>query len=105
ESDLGHPGTGFATRLRQTLAHEHLGGEAGSEAVSQAAMFELFRQSAVRLDAWDDGGQVGSRPPGRLRSYPDLELRARTRAWATIPYRLIYDPDGRPGALRRAGMF
>ena len=99
------PGAGFATRLRQALAHEHLGGEPGTEAVSQAEMFGLFRQFAARLDAWHDQGRTGRRPPGRLRGYPDLDLSARTRAWASIPYRLIYDPDGRPAALRRAGAF
>jgi phosphatidylserine/phosphatidylglycerophosphate/cardiolipin synthase-like enzyme len=100
--------TGFATRLRQALAHEHLGGEEGepgTDAVPQAEMFERFRQSAARLDAWYDGGRVGSRPPGRLRRYPDLELSSWTRTWASIPYRLIYDPDGRPAAMRRAREF
>ena len=28
-----------------------------------------------------------------------------TRTWAQVPYRLIYDPDGRPPAMRRAGRF
>jgi phosphatidylserine/phosphatidylglycerophosphate/cardiolipin synthase-like enzyme len=96
---------GFAASLRQTLAHEHLGSEPGTEAVPPAAMFGLFRQYAARLDAWHDSGQAGGRPPGRLRSYPDLDLSGRTRAWARIPYRLIYDPDGRPAAMRRAGAF
>src|SRR6185437_9365458 len=80
------PGAGFATRLRQALAHEHLGGEPGTEAVSQAEMFGLFRQFAARLDAWYDEGRIGSRPPGRLRGYPDLHLPGRTRAWASIPH-------------------
>jgi hypothetical protein len=26
-----------------------------------------------------------------------------TRLWAGVLYRNIYDPDGRPGALRHAG--
>ena len=97
--------SGFAAQLRQTLAHEHLGGGPGTEAVPPAEMFAAFRQSAARLDAWHDGGQVGERPPGRLRRYPDLDMSATTRVWARIPYRLIYDPDGRPAAMRRAGKF
>jgi phosphatidylserine/phosphatidylglycerophosphate/cardiolipin synthase-like enzyme len=104
-SPVGPASDGFATRLRQALAYEHLGGEPGTEAVPMTAMFGLFRQSAARLDAWHEGGRAGRRPPGRLRSYPDVELSGRTRAWASIPYRLIYDPDGRPAALRRAGAF
>jgi hypothetical protein len=30
---------------------------------------------------------------------------ALVRAWASVPYRLVYDPDGRPPALRRTNSF
>ncbi len=68
-------------------------------------MFGAFQRAAARLDAWHEAGQAGERPPGQLRSYPDLGLSAWTRAWATLPYRLIYDPDGRPLKMRTAGSF
>ena len=96
---------GFAGGLREALAREHLGGRQAGEAVAVTGMFEAFRRAAARLDAWHEGGQAGPRPAGQLRSYPDPELSAWTRAWATLPYHLIYDPDGRPLPMRLAGTF
>jgi phosphatidylserine/phosphatidylglycerophosphate/cardiolipin synthase-like enzyme len=92
----------FAYALRTALAAEHLGSD---EAAPLAGAFEAFRRSAARLDAWHDGGRAGPRPPGRLRSYHRPQLSRWTSAWAQLPYRLIYDPDGRPPELRRAGRF
>ncbi|HEY6274906.1 MAG TPA: phospholipase D family protein [Streptosporangiaceae bacterium] len=106
----GQPGDGqarvgdgsFAHGLRADLAREHLGsGEAGP----MTAAFEAFRRSAAGLDAWHDAGGRGPRPPGRLRRYPRPRLSRWTTTWARLPYRLIYDPDGRPPALRRADRF
>jgi hypothetical protein len=96
---------GFGADLRLALAHEHLGGEQAPRALAGGAVFEEFRRVAARLDAWHDGGRAGQRPPGRLRAYPDPKLPAFTRTWAALPYRLIYDPDGRPSAMRAAGTF
>jgi phosphatidylserine/phosphatidylglycerophosphate/cardiolipin synthase-like enzyme len=98
-------GAGFATRLRGCLAAEHLGLPAAAPVPPGAALFEAFRQSAAALDAWHSGGRAGQRPPGQLRHYPDPELASRTRAWANVPYRLLYDPDGRPARMRRAGIY
>jgi hypothetical protein len=67
--------------------------------------FETFRQAAARLDAWHDGGRKGPRPPGQLRAYHIPHLSPATRAWASLPYRVIYDPDGRPLSWRRSGKF
>jgi phosphatidylserine/phosphatidylglycerophosphate/cardiolipin synthase-like enzyme len=94
----------FARRLRLALAAEHLG-EASEAAGSAAAMFEAFGQAADALDAWHAGGRQGPRPGGQLRRYPDPQLSAATRAWASVLYRLVYDPDGRPLAMRRANKF
>jgi len=52
----------------------------------------LTPDSAARLQRWHDSGCRGARPPGRL----DGKLRPFTRAWATVLYHLVYDPDGRP---------
>lgn len=94
-----------AARLRATLADEHLGGHEGADSDSPAKMFEAFRLAAARLDEWHAGGGRGVRPPGRLRGYPDPRLSAWTRTWARVAYNVIYDPDGRPRAMRRAGAF
>ncbi len=99
-------GTGtFADQLRLALAREHLGGGIGTASLSGPAMFEAFRRSAAALDGWHASGRRGARPPGQLRSYPPPRLSAWTRAWAYLPYRVVYDPDGRPPAMRRAGAF
>ncbi len=99
-------GTGtFAGQLRLALAREHLGGGIGTASLSGPAMFEAFRRSAAALDGWHASGRRGARPPGQLRSYPPPRLSAWTRAWAYLPYRVVYDPDGRPPAMRRARAF
>ena len=94
----------FARRLRLALGTEHLG-EARDAAGSAAAMFEAFGRAADALDAWHAGGRQGPRPAGQLRRYPDPQISASTRAWASVLYRLVYDPDGRPLAMRRANKF
>ena len=93
----------YAHSLRTALSREHLGGDAELEGACGA--FEAFRRAAASLDAWHAGGRRGPRPPGRLRGYPKPRLSSWTTAWAQIPYRLIYDPDGRPPSMRRAGRF
>jgi phosphatidylserine/phosphatidylglycerophosphate/cardiolipin synthase-like enzyme len=98
------PGT-YAHVLRTALSREHLGTEAASAAGSCSGAFAAFRQSAARLDAWHEGGRLGPRPAGRLRSYRLRTLSPWTKAWASAAYRLLYDPDGRPLAWRRAGRF
>ena len=98
-------GASFAASLRQLLAAEHLGLPPGALVPSAADFFEAFRQYAAALDAWHSGGQPGQRPAGQLRAYPELRLTVGTRVWATVPYRLLYDPDGRPARMRRAGTY
>lgn len=92
----------FARELRLELAREHLDRAAGDNAdlVDPAAAFAAFADSASRLQAWHDRGRSGPRPPGRLRPYAARRLSRRTLAWATPLYRVVYDPDGRPPALR-----
>jgi phosphatidylserine/phosphatidylglycerophosphate/cardiolipin synthase-like enzyme len=92
---------GYATALRLNLAREHLDREGPLEDLHDPAhMFAAFADCATRLQRWYDGGCRGARPPGRLRPLSDGALTGFTRAWATVPYRLIYDPDGRPLHLR-----
>jgi hypothetical protein len=65
-------------------------------------------------DTWATSGRTtstGARgsmtPSSAARS--STSRRPTTEAWgsagARIPYRLIYDPDGRPPSMRRAGRF
>jgi phosphatidylserine/phosphatidylglycerophosphate/cardiolipin synthase-like enzyme len=95
----------FPQALRIALAREHLGAAAAGAEDPGAGAFAAFRRAAQALDAWHAGGRRGPRPPGQLRSYPLPHLSAWSRAWAWLPYRLIYDPDGRPLSWRRAGRF
>ncbi len=97
----------FARDLRLELAREHLDRAPGDEAdlIDPHSAFDAFAASAQRLDAWHASGQVGARPPGRLRPYRLAPLPRTTRVWATPLYRLMYDPDGRPRRMRRRNEF
>jgi phosphatidylserine/phosphatidylglycerophosphate/cardiolipin synthase-like enzyme len=100
------PGTGTVARaLRLALAREHLGTVPDGSEDSLTRTFDQFRLAAARLDAWHRGGGRGARPAGQLRRYFMPRLPAWTRAWAWLPYRFIYDPDGRPPSWRRSGRF
>ena len=92
-------------QLRLTLAQEHLGGRPPAEIADPVAMADAYAACAASLDHWHAAGELGSRPPGQLRSYQLPPMTRWRRAWATIPYRVIYDPDGRPAAMRRSGSF
>ncbi len=104
----------YATRLRLTLAAEHLDREVGdpdelftvmADCLEPADMFAVYAETAARLDAWCDGGRVGPRPAGRLRRLQPPQLGPVARAVATVPYVFLHDPDGRPRRLRRADDF
>jgi phosphatidylserine/phosphatidylglycerophosphate/cardiolipin synthase-like enzyme len=87
----------FARQLRLTLHREHLGRHHGDDAdlLDPAETFAAFAAGASKLDQWHCSGKRGPRPPGQLRSYATPQQRMLTRVWATPPYRVIYDPDGR----------
>jgi phosphatidylserine/phosphatidylglycerophosphate/cardiolipin synthase-like enzyme len=97
---------GYARALRLTLAGEHLD-RAGqlNDLDDPAATFTTFADSAAQLQGWYDGGRRGARPPGRLRPVIDGTQTRFTRAWASVLYRLIYDPDGRPLKVRMRRSF
>ena len=97
---------GYARALRLSLAGEHLD-RAGqlSDLDDPAATFTTFADSAAQLQGWYDGGRRGARPPGRLRPVIDGTQTRFTRAWASVLYRLIYDPDGRPLKVRMRRSF
>ncbi|MGH3470462.1 MAG: phospholipase D family protein [Nocardioidaceae bacterium] len=101
------PSLSFGAALRLQLACEHLDRDPGDDAdlLEPEQMFSAFADSARHLQHWYDTGRSGARPPGRIRPYHQPRLDAATLAWATPLYKTIYDPDGRPGRLRRAGQF
>jgi hypothetical protein len=95
----------YPRALRAALSREHLGATDDADTNLGPATVKAFRRAAANLDAWHGEGRRGPRPPGQLRRYPTPQLSAWTRTWAAVPYRLFYDPDGRPRVLRRSNSF
>ncbi|MDX6199302.1 MAG: hypothetical protein QOJ79_2453 [Actinomycetota bacterium] len=96
----------YARELRLALMAEHLGWPVDDDGLlDPVGAFAALRAAADALQAWYDGGRAGARPAGRLRPLVDPSLSTWTRRWATVAYRVIYDPDGRPRALRRRHAF
>lgn len=103
--EAAQPPGPYPRALRCMLSREHLGAAHDARAELMSGAFEAFRRAAANLDSWHDASRRGPRPPGQLRSYATPQLSAWARAWASVPYGLIYDPDGRPRALRRTNSF
>jgi phosphatidylserine/phosphatidylglycerophosphate/cardiolipin synthase-like enzyme len=101
------PAGDYARSLRLALAAEHLdrGPDDVDDCVDAAGMFETYAACADALDRWHEGGEVGPRPPGRLRRLQPPELGPVTRAAALGQYLLVHDPDGRPKPLRKRDEF
>ncbi len=98
----------FARDLRLLLAREHLElaeGERQDELSDPVRAADAFAASADNLQRWHDGGRHGPRPAGRIRPYRLDRLDSSTLRWAEPLYRVVYDPDGRPGRLRRSHQF
>ncbi len=102
------PAGEYARTLRLNLAAEHLDREpeqSMDDCVDPAGMFAAYAECAEALDRWHEGGEVGPRPPGRLRRLQPPEIGRLTRAAALGHYLLVHDPDGRPKPLRKKDEF
>jgi phosphatidylserine/phosphatidylglycerophosphate/cardiolipin synthase-like enzyme len=99
------PLSAYARDLRLRLAREHLELTDDSTVRDPVAAFAVFAVAAAELQRWQSGDRRGERPPGRLLPYHAPHLSWWTRRWSGLLYRSIYDPDGRPRALRRANAF
>ncbi|MEP9364627.1 phospholipase D-like domain-containing protein [Nocardioides sp. CN2-186] len=98
----------YARTLRLRLAAEHLDRDADdpmTDCIDAAGMFAAYADAAAGLDGWYAGGQVGPRPPGRLRRLAPPEVGRFARALATPAYLFLHDPDGRPRSLRKRDAF
>ncbi len=97
---------GVARSLRLELAAEHLAvGPTDPALIDPADFYEALSQAAKELDTWHADGRAGPRPPGHLRTFCEPAMSQRTKAWATLVYRVVYDPDGRSRRARRAGTY
>jgi phosphatidylserine/phosphatidylglycerophosphate/cardiolipin synthase-like enzyme len=93
------------TRLRLWREHLQRADDDDEDLVDPESGFAAMLASAQALDAWHEGGEQGPRPRGHLRVHAPEPVSGLHAAWAGPIYRLLVDPDGRPGSLRRRNAF
>ncbi len=103
----GSGGMSFGRDLRLRLAREHLDRVDGDDddLMDPDRFFAAFETAAAGLDAWHAAGQVGPRPPGRLRRLSRPHLSGWGRLWSAPVYRRLYDPDGRRRSWQKADRY
>jgi phosphatidylserine/phosphatidylglycerophosphate/cardiolipin synthase-like enzyme len=88
------------TRIR--LAAEHLELDDPHTVLDPITWFESFSGAAAASQAWTHSGRIGPRPPGRVRVHAPDDIGHIPHFVLRAAHNLVLDPDGRPGALRRA---
>ena len=103
---LGDGARRFARELRLTLWREHLGLDFDEDRLLDFdSGFDAWRDAAMQLAEWKQGGQQGDKPSARVIVHTPREVPFKHRIWAEPAYRFLVDPDGRPRSLRKSGAF
>jgi phosphatidylserine/phosphatidylglycerophosphate/cardiolipin synthase-like enzyme len=89
------------TRLRLWREHLQRADDDDADLLDPIAGVEALAASAHALDRWHENGCSGARPPGHLRHHNPDRVTTWARGPALALHRLLLDPDGRPGRLRR----
>ena len=95
---LGDGARVLARETRLALWREHL--QNSDVSIDFDEGFEQLRNSADLLDRWHASDRNGVRPPGRLRHHDPQPVSREEWMTASLMYRLVNDPDGRPLPLR-----
>jgi phosphatidylserine/phosphatidylglycerophosphate/cardiolipin synthase-like enzyme len=93
----------LARSLRSELWSEHLG--VTDPDLDPVTGFDHWKTAATTLDEWHANGRSGPRPQGRVRRHRPDPVGPVQALWANWLAEHLYDPDGRPRALRRRNTF